>query len=81
MLLPTKGLSADRALLTVAADVTLLLQVPRSVSELWETYQRGSSNSGRITFDWFVLALTTLFMIGVIEVGDHDTIKLSHVSS
>lgn len=70
MLLPTKGVSAERALITVGSDVLQILQTPRSISALWEQYtarQRKNSSTEHVTFDWFSLALASLFAINLVE--------------
>lgn len=70
MLLPTRGVSAERALVTVGSDLLEDLQTPKSVSSLWEQYNhraRASESADRITFDWFSLALASLFAIGTIK--------------
>lgn len=70
MLLPTKGVSAERALMTVGSDLLEALQTPKSVSSLWEHYkerERTSGSNDHITFDWFSLALASLFAIDVVE--------------
>lgn len=65
MILPTKRVSSDRALLTVGARVIELLDQPKTVSRLWAEYK--SEYDDRISFDWFVLSLDLLYMMGVIE--------------
>ena len=70
MLLPTKGVSAERALMTVGSDLLEALQTPRSVSSLWEHYkehERAFGVTDHVTFDWFSLALACLFAIRVVE--------------
>lgn len=70
MLLPTRGVSAERALMTVGSDLLEALQTPKSVSSLWEHYkeqERASGSTDHITFDWFSLALASLFAIEVVE--------------
>ncbi len=67
MILPTKGIAPDRALITVGADVLRLLAEPKTVSRTWEEYARASTLDPRITFDWFLLSLDLLFMIGAIH--------------
>ena len=70
MLLPTKGVSAERALMTVGLDLLEALQTPRSVSSLWEHYkdrERASGTTDYVTFDWFSLALASLFAINIVE--------------
>lgn len=65
MILPSKHLSEDRALITIGAQVLQLLDEPKTVSRLWTALKRG--NSGATTYDWFVLALDVLFAIGLVE--------------
>ena len=84
MLLPTKGISSDRALLTVGADILEVLTAPTSVNGLWERFSKArasASQSERLTFDWFSLALATLFAVGAIDVTATNHIRRRHVSS
>ncbi|WP_373462228.1 ABC-three component system middle component 6 [Arthrobacter oryzae] len=78
MLLPTKGISYERALLTVGADILEVLATPASVSALWERFtslpSRKSSHE-RITFDWFALALAMLFAIRSIEQNEDGRLR------
>lgn len=70
MLLPTKGVSAERALITVGSDLLEVLQTPKSVSSLWEQYnhrEREAGGTDHVTFDWFSLAIASLFAINVVE--------------
>ncbi len=70
MLLPTKGISAERALITVGSELLEILETPRSVSELWELLaeqNRKNDEADRITFDWFSLATACLFSINLCE--------------
>jgi hypothetical protein len=70
MILPTKHLPADKALLTLGAKVLEALAEPRSVSSLWDIIRIGRDNgySARpIAYDWFVLSLDLLFMIGAVQ--------------
>lgn len=70
MLLPTKGVSPDRALLTLGADVLALLKEPKTVSKLWADVQRDRLNRSafaKVSFDWFVLSLDVLFALGCIQ--------------
>lgn len=71
MILPSKHLPRDRALLTVGAHILTFLVRPRTVSALWEELNRHSDRPGgmprRITYDWFLLALDLLYALGTIE--------------
>ncbi|WP_343222626.1 ABC-three component system middle component 6 [Marinobacterium ramblicola] len=71
MILPSKHLPPDRALLTVGAHVLTFLAHPKTVSALWEELNKQDSSSAstprRITYDWFLLALDLLYALGTIE--------------
>ncbi|MCW2107101.1 UNVERIFIED_ORG: hypothetical protein M2402_004292 [Rahnella aquatilis] len=72
MILPSKHLPQDRALLTVGGHVLTFLARPRTVSALWEDLNRTDQSLSaipprRITYDWFVLALDLLYSLGTIE--------------
>lgn len=64
MILPTKHIPQNEALIGVGATVLSHLQGPRTVSDLWERL-RSEPNVG--TFERFVLAANLLYMIGAIE--------------
>lgn len=69
MFLPTKGVSAERALLTIGGEILSTLETPASVSAAWERYRKAHADGDRelITFDWFALALAALFSLGLVE--------------
>ena len=71
MILPSKHLPQDRALLTVGADVLTFLAHPKTVSALWEELNRRDAGLAatprRITYDWCLLALDLLYALGAIE--------------
>ncbi len=56
--------------MTVGSDLIEGLRTPMSVSSLWQHYKDRESDAGstdRITFDWFSLALASLFAVNLIE--------------
>ena len=70
MILPTKHIRPDRALLAVGGDLLLSLREPMTVSRLWDDFRskRGDPDKpAPINYDWFVLALDLLFMINAVE--------------
>jgi hypothetical protein len=72
MILPSKHLSQNRALVGVGADIISQLQEPITVSELWDRVRgiRGArTDEAPLSFDWFVLALTFLHAIYVIDIN------------
>ncbi|MGO9485680.1 MAG: ABC-three component system middle component 6, partial [Rhodomicrobium sp.] len=60
MILPSKHLSEQRALISVGAEILVQLKRPLDVSDLWEKV-RDAHHSGNaddnLSFDWFTLAL------------------------
>lgn len=65
MILPTKGIAPDVALLTIGANVLALLREPKTVSRVWDELTRSAKVS--ITYDWFVLALDMLYAMGLLN--------------
>ena len=73
MILPTKRLPQDRALLAIGADVLLALSGPQTVSKLWDEIKQNRHErrfSSQLPFDWFLLSLSLLFAIGTVELID-----------
>lgn len=67
MILPTKGVPPRQALITLGADVLRLLTEAKTVSRLWDDFRKGRETGAHVTFDWFVLSLDLLFVLGTIE--------------
>jgi len=70
MILPTKYLPHDRALLSVGAEILGQLKEPRTISELWECVREDRMKrvaATPLSFDWFILALNLLYAISAIE--------------
>jgi hypothetical protein len=70
MILPSKHLSQDKALLTVGAAILKRLTQPKTVSALWEEMPQdaiGRTKVPSLRYDGFVLALDLLFLMGAID--------------
>lgn len=70
MILPTKHIRSDRALIGVGAEVLGTLRRPMTMSKLWDEIRlRRSADTASpvIDYRWFVLALDLLYMIGAVE--------------
>lgn len=71
MILPSKHLPQDRALLTIGARVLRQLSDSKTVSALWEELRSQENSSSdaasRLSYNEFVLALDLLFLIGTID--------------
>lgn len=74
MILPTKHMPLDRALLTVGSQILKQLDRRKTVSALWEKtiaeYSDEQNRNPGISYDWFVLALDLLYAIEAIEIKD-----------
>ncbi len=72
MILPSKHLSHDKALLTVGCHILKLLSYPKTVSALWTTLSKDDMSNKqslpRISYDWFVLSLDILYLLEAIEI-------------
>jgi hypothetical protein len=69
MILPTKGIPSDKALLSVGARVLGLLTEPKTVSRVWDEFRKTETPVAGVTFDWFVLSLDLLFTVGALELN------------
>jgi len=70
MITPTKHLTPDRSLIYVGAEILSLLEQPKTTSGLWHEIRQMRQARGertRFTFDWYVLALDLLFVLGAIN--------------
>ena len=70
MILPTKHIRPERALLGVGAEVISALDRPMTMSKLWDAIRcrRSAVTSNPvIDYRWFVLTLDLLYTIRAIE--------------
>ena len=72
MILPTKHMRPERALLGVGAEIVETLRRPMTVSALWDRVRerRATAPAAPIAYAWFVLALDLLYLIGTVELQD-----------
>ncbi|WP_369692497.1 ABC-three component system middle component 6 [Denitrobacterium detoxificans] len=80
MILPTKGISPERSLLGIGAEVLEILKRPMSVSEVWTAYKRRANRGRRdfVSFDWFILALDLLYIIGAVSINSNRRLEKCH---
>jgi hypothetical protein len=74
MILPTKHIPQNEALIGVGATMLAHLREPMTVSGLWECL-RTESNVG--TFERFVLASNLLYLIGAIDIKDGLIVRIA----
>jgi len=73
MILPTKHIPQDEALIGVGASLLTTLSEPMTVSGLW---QRAKKLPNVGTFDRFALAASFLYIIGAIDLRDGLLVKV-----
>jgi len=79
MIFPSKHLSPNRALITIAAEVYECIQGKQTVSSIWEEYKKSLNSTFRISevsFDWFILSVDLLFLMGLIDSYDGYIIRI-----
>ncbi len=73
MITPTKGISPQRALLSVAAQIVESLNEPMTVSQLWQALLAWRADKGAseaLSFTWYSYSLDVLFAMGLIDFND-----------
>jgi ABC-three component (ABC-3C) system Middle Component 6 len=72
MILPSKHLSQDRALLSVGAKILQHLKMPKTVSAIWEELSKTGCKTAMPTIGYnsFILALDLLYSMNAIEMED-----------
>jgi len=70
MILPTKHVRPDRALIGVGAEVLQILKRPMTMSRLWDEVRGRRSlhaTNAPIDYQWFILSLDLLYTIGALD--------------
>jgi len=70
MILPTKHVRPERALIGIGAEVLAILARPMTMSSLWDELRGRRSllaPTAIINYQWFVLALDLLYIMGAID--------------
>lgn len=82
MILPSKSIREDQALLTVGAQILRQLDTPATVNALWDrvtSFRTEENESSALPFWWFALALDMLYAIGAVEFTSGQ-LAVSHVA-
>jgi hypothetical protein len=74
VILPSKKLSIENSLIYIGGEVLALLHEPKTVSRVWEELKikrAGHPNldAPAMTYDWFVLTLDLLFLLGALDLS------------
>ena len=73
MIMPTKYLKEDEALIGVGGLLLQHIQDHANISSLWEEIK---TNHAVLNFERFVLALDFLFILGLIEFKKNEIIRV-----
>lgn len=65
MILPTKNISPDRALLTLAGKIFERIEGARTISGLWDEV-RAEQQVRPVAYGWFILAIDLLFLMQLV---------------
>lgn len=74
MILPTKNINTDRALLTLAGKVFDRLVAPRTISALWDEF-RHQQQSRPIAYSWFILAIDLLYLMKLVGLDENGLLR------
>jgi hypothetical protein len=77
MILPSKGIGTDKALLSIGAFILRDLDEPKTVSRLWAELRRVEEGAPDLPFDWFVLALDLLYLMGTLDYLGGRVVRVS----
>jgi len=83
VLLPSKAIPTDQALLAVGAQILIQLERPGSVSAVWDRLQEWRSAHNvetALPFWWFSLAIDVLYAIGVVDQRNGELMRKSRAT-
>ena len=73
MIMPSKYLREDEALVGVGGILLQRIEGRRNISFLWEDVK---TNHAVATFERFILALDFLFLLGLIDIKDNEIMRV-----
>jgi len=79
MILPTKRINENRALLPIGAEILKRLTEPKTISRLWDELKKervSRQTPSSLTYDWFILALDLLYILDTVELDKGRIVKL-----
>jgi hypothetical protein len=78
MILPSKSIGQDLALLTVGAQILQHLESPATVNAIWDrviSFRAERDSPSALPFWWFALALDLLFSINAVDITDGQLVR------
>ncbi|MEV8392723.1 MULTISPECIES: ABC-three component system middle component 6 [unclassified Streptomyces] len=83
MLLPSKSIPSDQAMIAVGAQILIQLDEPGTVSAVWQRlaeWRQNKSMPSAVPFWWFALSLDLLYATGAVDIRDGELRRGRHVS-
>ncbi|MEV4918635.1 ABC-three component system middle component 6 [Streptomyces tirandamycinicus] len=83
MLLPSKSIPSDQAMIAVGAQILVQLDEPGTVSAIWQrlvAWRQARSMPSAMPFWWFALSLDLLYATGAVSIRDGELTRGEHVS-
>ena len=74
MILPTKNINPQRALLTLAGHVFDRLDRARTVSGVWDEF-RQEQQTHPVAYAWFILAVDLLFLMQLVGLDQDGLLR------
>lgn len=73
MILPTKYLREDEALIGVSAILLPLVEKASNLTELWESAKKVSTIGN---YERFILALDLLYLLGLVDLHNNEILRV-----
>jgi hypothetical protein len=83
VLLPSKAISTDQALVAIGGQILKQLDRPGTVSAVWDRldeWRQTRHFNSALPFWWFALSLDTLYAIGAIELENGELKRVRRVA-
>ncbi|MFD6277767.1 ABC-three component system middle component 6 [Streptomyces sp. NPDC060209] len=82
MLLPSKAIPSDQAMIAVGAQILIQLDHPGTVSAVWQRlmkWREVNSMPSAIPFWWFALSVDLLYATGAVEIREGELTRENRV--
>jgi len=80
MILPNKYINLSESLLGFSAYVTFILDTPKTLDEIWNSYQEHikiGNYPANNNFNELILCIDLLYLFGLLEIIEENKIELS----
>jgi len=80
MILPNKKIRPENSLIFIGGNILRSISEPKTISRVWHELSESTDvnddkSNHKLTFDWFILSLDFLFLIGVLELSQGKVMR------